>query len=57
VKSGGSPPLFTKQTTKITLQTLLFTKNQSTKEVQKYLGKVSCKYAMYSFIVSFTVKN
>ena len=30
VKSGGNPPLFTKQTTKITLQTLLFTKNQST---------------------------
>jgi hypothetical protein len=35
MKSGGSPPLFTKQTTKITLQTLLFTKNQSTKKVQK----------------------
>jgi len=26
VKSGGSPPLFTKQTTKITLQIMLLTK-------------------------------
>ena len=35
VKSGGNPPLFTKQTTKITLQTLLFTKNQSTQVSSK----------------------
>jgi len=35
MKSGGSSPLFTKQTSKITLRTLYFTKNQSTQKVQK----------------------
>jgi len=41
MKSGVQPPLFTKQTTKITLRTLLFTKNQSTQKSPKnYNGKV-----------------
>jgi hypothetical protein len=35
--SGGFPPLITKQTTKITLRTLLFTKNQSTQISSKNL--------------------
>jgi hypothetical protein len=54
MKSSGAPLLFTKQTTKITLRTLPFTKNQSTQEVQKInYCKVYLGYALLRLIVSF----
>jgi len=41
MKSGVMPPLFTKQTTKITLRTLLFTKKPINPKKFKKLEKIA----------------
>jgi hypothetical protein len=50
MKSGVMPPLFTKQTTKITLRTLLFTKNQSThrsSKIKKSQSQIQLRLLMH----------